>query len=411
MSLRKEILPSWLSDRRYWAILLLGFSSGLPVALVGGTLQAWMVTSHVDYALIGIFSLVGLPYTLKFLWAPLMDRYVPPFLGRRRGWIILAQLWVVLCLIAMAFCEPSQTPFLMGLLAFSVALGGASQDMVIDAYRTEALETLEYGQGSAISNLGYRLAMIFSGSIALILSDHLPWRWVYLLMAAVLGAGLLSTLLAPEPTRQAIAPPDLHSAVIEPFREFFSRRRSAEILAFITLYKLDVVVALAMMTPFLMDLGFTRTEIGTVTKGFGIFATLAGTFVGGFWLSRLGIRRSLWIFGVLQGISGSCFYLLAHLGHHMTMMIVTIAAENFFSGMGNAAYAAFLMSLCHPKYTVTQLALLTSLMALSRTLIGAPAGWLVNSVGWSNYFLIAIFLAVPSFILLARLDRSLRSEN
>ncbi len=411
MATTKTFLPSGLFDRRYWAVTLLGFSSGLPVALVGGTLQAWMASSHVDYAVIGVFSLVGLPYTLKFIWAPLMDRFVPPFLGRRRGWIAISQLGVVLGLSVMAFCEPAQTPFLMGLIAFLVAFAGASQDMVIDAYRTETLDTVEYGTGSALSTLGYRVAMIVSGSIALILSDHFSWRVVYLFMAAAIAIGLGTTFLAPEPKKRSTAPLSLQAAVIEPFQEFFKRKRSYEILAFITLYKLDVVVALALMTPFLMDLGFSRTEIGTVTKGFGIFATLAGTLVGGIWMRSLGIRLSLWIFGALQGISGICFYILAHLGHHMPMMIATIATENFFSGMGNAVYAAFLMSLCHPKYTVTQLALLTSLMALSRTLIGAPAGWLFQQVGWSNYFLIALFLAIPSFIFLARLDRWLRSAE
>ncbi len=385
-------------------VFLFGFSSGVPLALVGGTLQAWMASLKIDLTLIGFFSLVGLPYTLKFLWAPFMDRYVPPFLGRRRGWIFVSQVSLMVFIAGMALCQPEKHPGLLAILGLWVAFSSASQDIVVDAYRAEVLKKSELGLGSAWASLGYRLAMLFSGAIALILSDHLPWSSVYWIMSGSIGIGLITTLLAVEPEGLGKAPKTLKEAVFEPFLEFFGRKKVAELLAFIVVYKMDTVVAVALMTPFMMELGFSRTEIGTVTKGFGLVATLIGTFAGGLWLSQFGMKKSLWFFGVLQGISGICFYLLAKVGQSYPMMVTAIAAENFFSGMGTAAYSAFLMSLCHPKFTATQFALLSSLMALTRTLAGAPTGWLAKTVGWETYFLISITLMLPGLFLLTRFD-------
>jgi PAT family beta-lactamase induction signal transducer AmpG len=246
--------------------------------------------------------------------------------------------------------------------------------------------------------------MLFSGAFALILSDHLPWRTIYLLMASLIGLGLITTFLAPEPHSNASVPQTLQEAVVKPFVDFFSRKKVFDLIGFIILYKLDVVFTLALMTPFMMDLGFSKTDIGVVTKGFGLLATLVGTFAGGLWMGKLGIKKSLWIFGLLQGFSGLCFYFLARLGHSYPMMVLTITAENFFSGMGNAAYSAFLMSLCNPQFTATQFALLSSLMALTRTLAGAPTGWIAQTVGWESYYLISLFLMVPGLLLLTRYD-------
>ena len=392
-----------LLNRRMLIVVFLGFSSGMPLALVGGTLQAWMASLNVDLTLIGMISLVGLPYTLKFLWAPFMDRYVPPFLGRRRGWIIITQIALVLTLVGISFCDPIQTPVILAILAFLIAFSSASQDIVIDAYKTEFLDRSEFGVGAATANLGYRLAMLFSGGFALILADHLSWSAVYRIMAASMGIGIVTSLCAIESTLLS-APKTLKEAVVEPFLDFFNREKVMELMGFIFFYKLDVVFALALMTPFMMELGFTKTEIGAVTKGFGLVVTLLGTFVGGIWLSRIGIKRSLWIFGCLQGFSGLSFYLLAKMGHSYPMMVTSIVLENFCSGMGNAAYAAFLMTLCNPKFTATQFALLTSVMALMRTLAGAPSGWLVKNVGWENYFIISILLMIPGLLLLTRFD-------
>jgi PAT family beta-lactamase induction signal transducer AmpG len=400
MTLKKKIDRT----RRMLVVLFLGFSSGIPLALTGGTLQAWMASLHVDLALIGVFSLVGLPYTLKFLWAPMMDRYVPPFLGRRRGWMVMSQFALVIALVSMAFSDPVQSPLILAVFALLVAFASASQDIVVDAYKTELLDPTEFGMGAATANVGYRLALLFSGAFALILSDQISWRAIYLIMAASVGIGIATSFLAPEPLLSVKAPQSIREAMVDPWIDFFHRKKVVDLIAFIIFYKMDVVFAVALMTPFMMELGFTKTDIGAVTKGFGLVATLLGTFAGGAWLSRLGIKKSLWVFGILQGISGICFYLLAKVGHHYPMMIVTIAAENFFSGMGNAAYAAFIMSLCNPRFTATQFALLTSLMALTRTLAGAPTGWLAKSLGWDHYFLFSVLLMIPGLLLLTRFD-------
>ena len=397
-----KTLLSMFSNRRMAAVLFFGFSSGLPISLIGSTLQAWLTDAKIDIRIVGLFSLIGLPYTLKFLWAPLMDRYWPPFLGRRRGWILITQLLLILSLIGMAFTEPSSTLHVLTAFTVLVAFFSASQDIVADAYKVEVVSLNEYGTAAAVANLGYRLAMLFSGAIALILADHVSWQTVYLIMAASLLLGVVTSFLAPEPLVTAKAPRTMHEAITQPLKDFFGRRGSLGILLFIIVYKLDVVATLAFMTRFLMELGFTKTDIGAVTKGFGLLATLSGTLLGGIWMTRLGIVRSLWVFGILQGISGFCFYLLAHLGYHYPMMVITIAAENFFSGMGNAAYAAFLMSLCNPRFTATQFALLSSLMALTQKVIPAPAGWLVQSVGWESYYLIAMALGIPGLLLLTQ---------
>ncbi len=398
-----ELLKSVL-NRRMLTILLLGFSSGLPLALVSSTLQAWMASVHVDLSLIGVFSLVGLPYTLKFLWAPWMDRYSLFFLGRRRGWIFITQVALIFSLVGMSFADPIKKPGILAIFAFLVAFSSASQDIVIDAYKTEILNQSEFGLGASVANLGYRLALLFSGAFALILSDHISWQKIYLMMAGSISVGFFANLFGPESPSFSIAPKTLQEALVEPFLNFFQRKKILGLVAFIIFYKMDVVVALALMTPFMMEIGFTKTDIGIVNKGFGLISTLVGTFLGGLWMSRIGLKYALFLFGILQGISGICFYLLARMGHHYPMMVITIASENFFSGMGNAAYAAFLMSLCHPKFTATQFALLTSLMALTRTFAGSFTGFLAKAVGWNSYFLIAILLMIPGLYLLTYFD-------
>jgi PAT family beta-lactamase induction signal transducer AmpG len=412
---------SIFQDRRMLSIFLLGFSSGLPLALLAGTLQAWMAGLKVDLTLIGAFSLVGIPYNLKFLWAPFMDRFTVPFLptslGRRRGWIITCQGALMITIALMSLSDPLRSPALLAGIALAVAFCSASQDIVIDAYRTEILKPAEFGIGAAVANLGYRLAMLFSGAFALILSDYISWRAVYLFMAASFTIGLIASITAPREnpslsSKLAGVPYSFQETVIEPFKDFFSRKKVLSLVAFIIFYKMDVVVAFALMTPFMLDMGFSKVDIGAVNKVFGLAATLLGTFVGGTWLSLVGIKRSLWIFGLLQGISGACFYLLARVGHNYPLMVAAIAAENFFSGMGSAAYMAFLMSLCNAKFTGTQYALLTSFMALTRTLSGAPTGWLAKTVGWENYFLVSILLMVPALILLTHFDKwEMRSQS
>lgn len=389
-------------SRRMLVILLMGFSSGLPLALTAATLQAWMKDVGLNLAVIGVFSLVGLPYTLKFIWAPFLDRYVPPFFGRRRGWIVLFQLALVVAIAVMAYSDPLHNPWMFALIAFAVAFFSASQDVVVDAYRIEILPKEEFGLGAGISTMGYRLAMLTSGALALILADHIPWKDVYMLMALAMFVGIVASLWGEEPYVET-KPKSLWDAVALPLLEFFKRKGIWLVVLFIVLYKIDVVFTLALMTPFLMDIGFTKTDIGVVTKVFGLVAVIAGTLAGGLWALRLGLYRALWIFGILQGLAGLSFMALAFVGNYYPMLVVAIVVENACSGMGNAAYAAFLMSLCDKRFTGTQYALLTSVMALSRIVIGSPSGVIVEHTGWVWYYFIAIVVAIPSLLLLPKL--------
>jgi PAT family beta-lactamase induction signal transducer AmpG len=395
----KSLLAVFRSPRLFW-VLLLGFSSGIPLALTGTTLQAWMATDKIDLTVIGVFSLVGLPYTVKYLWAPVMDRFIPPFLGRRRGWMLVTQLGLVFAISAMAFSDPAGATTLFAVLAFLVAFVSASQDVVVDAYRTEVLEPVELGPGAGVHILGYRIAMLTSGALALILADRLPWKTVYLLMAGSMLVGVVASIFSPEPQLEERPPASLKEAVAQPFVEFLSRPGALGILLFVILYKLDVVMATALTTPFMLELGFTMTDIGAVTKGFGMGATIVGTLAGGAVVARAGMKASLWLFGILQSVSTLAFLALARLGHHYPMMVAAIGLENLCSGMGTAAYVAFLMSLCNKRFTATQYALLTSLMAITRVIVGAPTGYLAKTFGWELYFLVSMLSAVPGLLLL-----------
>lgn len=397
-----KVFTSW----RMSVVFLLGFSSGIPLGLTGGTLQAWMASEKVDLTVIGIFSLVGLPYTFKFIWSPLMDRFVPPFLGRRRGWMIVTQIGLVLTISLMAFSNPLASPGMLAAVAFLVAFFSASQDIVVDAYRTEVIEDPnELGAGASLYVTGYRLAMLVSGAIALILSDQMSWQTVYLLMAGTMVVGILATVFAPEPVIRVAPPKSLRDAVVLPFVEFFKRHGALEILAFVILFKLGEVILLAMTTPFMIQLGFTKTDIGGVNKVFGLIATLFGVLVGGAWMIKLGIKKSLWVFGILQSASHVGFMALAYVGHSYPVMVGAIAIENLCGGMGTAAYSAFLMNLCNKRFTATQYALLTSLMAVARVIAAAPTGFLAKNVGWVEYFFISSLFAIPGLLLLLRYDR------
>lgn len=388
------------------ALLFLGFSSGLPLFLTSQTLQAWMTVEGVDLKAIGLISLVSLPYTLKFIWSPLLDRFVPPFLGRRRGWLIIIQVALILAIAAMAVQQPRQALQLLAFNAVLIAFFSASQDIAFDAYRTDVLEPREMGAGAAVAVLGYRIALLVTGSLALILADQMPWSTVYLLMSVFMAVGLLTTLWAPEPINPEQHPASLADAVTLPFIEFFQRSgvlKGALILLFVVLYKLGDALVNNMSTPFLLPktgLGFSQSEIGAIRGGMGLLATIVGTLAGGAFLSKIGINRSLWIFGGLQAVSNLAYFGLAQVGKNYSALVLTINIENFCAGLGTAAFVAFLMSLCNPRFSATQYALLSSLMALSRDILVAPAGILAKSTGWSWFFLISVLVAIPGLLLL-----------
>jgi len=399
-------------SKKMLLMLVLGFASGMPLALTSSTLSAWLVTEGVDIKTIGIFSLVGLPYAFKFLWSPFMDRYVPPFLGRRRGWMLITQLALIAIIATMGFFNPSSQPLLVALWAVALAFFSASQDIVLDAYRTEYLAPEERGAGAGIWIMGYRLALLVSGALALILSDHISWRSVYVIMGLVMGVGCIATFLCPDPAQgrprqEAVTPPkSLHEAVVSPFVEFFRRPGAWEILLFVILYKIGDVAAAQMTTPYILQhIGFSRTELGTIFKGFGMAATILGGIVGGALMTKWDLRRSLLVFGILQGVSTISFVLLEFTGRELWALSVVIGVENICGGMGTAAYTALLMGLCNTRFTATQYALLSSLMAVSRYITGAPTGYLVVAAGWVWFFVICTALAIPGLLLLIRYNK------
>lgn len=389
-------------SRKMAALLFLGFSSGLPLLLIGNTLKAWMTLEKVDLAAIGWFSLASLPYSLKFLWSPFLDRFTLPFLGRRRGWLIVMQVALTVAIAVMAFQQPKAALKLLAINAIVIAFLSATQDIAVDAYRTDILEKLEMGAGAAVFILGYRIALLVAGALALILADRMPWSSVYLFMAGTMLIGIFATLLAPEP-EEISRPASLAEAVILPFGEFFQRRgviQALFILLFITLYKLGDALLSNMTTPFLLQIGFTKTDIGAIQVGMGLIATIVGALAGGSILSRIGINRSLWLFGILQAVSNFAYLFLAYAGKNYQAMVLAINIEQFCGGLGTAAFVAFLMSLCNQKFSATQYALLSSLMAVSRDLLSAPGGAIAQSTGWPIFFLITIVAAVPGLLLL-----------
>ncbi|WP_413935460.1 AmpG family muropeptide MFS transporter [Nitrospira sp. BLG_1] len=400
-----------LLNKRLIVMLPLGFLSGLPLALTSGTLQAWLTVEGVDLKTIGIFTLVGLPYTLKFLWAPVMDRVVPPWLGRRRGWMVLTQLCVAVALGLMALTNPKLHPGWLAAYAVLVAFLAASLDIVFDAYRTDTLQPHERGLGAAVWVNGYRVALLASGAGALALADYVGWQMTYLVMAAIMVVGVGVVLLSPDPTLVAAAPKSLKEAVGAPLAEFFSRPTALGFLAVIVLYKLGDAFASALQTAFLIGgLGFSATEVGAA-KGLGIFATLIGAFIGGLLMTRSGLVRSLLIFGVLQAVSNLGFVVLALMGKHAGALTAAIVIENVTGGMGTAAFVALVMSLCDARYTATQFALLSSLEALGRVFVGRPSADLVEVVGWTQFYALTAVAALPGLWAVWRIRRSIEPEQ
>jgi PAT family beta-lactamase induction signal transducer AmpG len=389
-------------SRRMLVAFLMGFSCGLPLLLTVSLLQAWMTEEGVDLALIGLMSLVGLPYTLKFLWAPFLDRFTVSLLGRRRGWLLIAQLALMAAIVALGLCRPAEHPAALAVVALLVTFFSASQDIVVDAYRREDLSDEELGLGSSLYINGYRVGMLLASGGGLIMADYLPFPAVYLIMAACLLPGVATTLLTPEPETPAGIPRSMKEAVVEPLVDYFTRPSALWILAFILLYKLGDTMASAMTTPFYLDIGFSKTEIGTVVKLFGFWATVIGSLVGGLAMLRLGIQRSLWVFGFLQAFSTAGFALLARAGHSVPMLSGVIAFENLSSGMGTAAYSAFMASITNRRFTATQYALLSSLMGIPRVMAAAPTGFLAKGIGWESFFLACAVIAAPGLLLLIK---------
>jgi len=400
-----------LANRRMLICVLTGFSSGLPLYLLLNLVPAWLKTEGLSLKAIGAFALIQFPYTWKFVWSPFLDRYALPLLGRRRGWMGATQVLLLGAIAWLGTLSPtSELGMVIGLTAL-IAFLSATQDIVLDAYRRELLPEIELGIGNAIHVNAYKLAGLVPGSLSLVLADHLPWQQVFLVTALFMAPGLAMTLMVKEPVTAAGAPRTLRDAVVEPFREFFGRhgvRSALVVLAFIFLYKLGDSLCTALATPFYLDMGFSKTEIGLIAKNAGLWPSVIGGLLGGLWMVKLGINRALWVFGVVQWVAIYGFAWLAWLGPgdsdaaRLGVLAVVIGLEALGVGLGTTAFVAYMARTTHPAYTATQLALFTSLMAVPRTFINASAGWLVEAMGWYNFFLLCGVLAIPGMLLLVK---------
>lgn len=413
------------NSRKMVAILLLGFASGLPYALADDAFRAWLTKTGFDIKTIGWLSLVGLPYSLKFLWSPFIDRFRLPFLGRRRGWILATQVGLIgtiLLLASQMFVFPDLNSAgrnnalqLVAITAVAIAFLSATQDIAVDAYRTDVVEKLEVGAGASVALLGYRVALLMTGWISFVLADRIGWASVYGVMAAFLGIGIVGSFIAPN-AKVNIAPQSITEAVVQPFLDFFRRlgtKQAILVLLFIVMFRLGDAMVAKTAVPFLgaRGIGFSDTDIGNIRQGMGLIATIVGTLAGGSFLSKLGINRSLWIFGGLQAMSNLAYYGLALTGKNLTAMVLAINVENFCSGLAVAGFVGYLMSLCNPEFSATQFALLSSLMAVGRDLIAGPAaGELATKLGvgtgaaglagWGSFFLATLIIATPGMVML-----------
>ncbi len=388
---------------RTLVVAVCGFSSGLPLYVLYQLIPAWLRDEGVDLSTIGLFALVSFPYTWKFLWAPVVDRFVPPFLGRRRGWAIVAQVALLFGLAGFSALSPDRSVGAIAGLAGIVAFFSATQDMVLDAHRRELLPDAELGWGNSVFVNTYRLASLVPGSLALILADRLPWSQVHLVVASFMLVGVLGSIFMPEP--KVALPPraNFDMAVVEPFRQFFRSRGTKgalTVLAFMLLYKLGDSMATALSTPFYLDVGFTKTQIGTVAKVAALWSSIAGGLLGGLLMLRTGINRALWIFGVVQITSILGFAGLALAGPRMEVLFAVVSFEYLGVGLGTAAFVAFIARNTDPRHTATQLALLTSLTGVPRTLAGATTGYIVEAAGYVTFFLLCFVVAIPGMLML-----------
>jgi MFS transporter, PAT family, beta-lactamase induction signal transducer AmpG len=387
--------------RKMLTILCLGLASGIPLGIVITVLQAWMTTSGIDLKTVGLAVLVQTPYTWKFVWSPLMDRFVPPFLGRRRGWMLVSQILMLVSIVGMGQFDPATAVGTILALATIVSFAGASHDIVIDAYRRDVLDETELGFGSAVAVNSYLIGYRYIGVVlGLFLGDFLPWSRVFAILGGFVLVGIVGTLIAVEPKEAQQAPRSLREAVFAPFLDYLRRPGAIEILLFILLYKLGDNLASALLTPFYIKVGFSLTEISVYYKIVSFWGTFAGGLIGGAVLTRYSIRRCLIAFGLFQGVTPLAFAVLVVTGPNVLALAFVVAVETLSLGMGASALTAFMLRLCNRKFSATQYALLTSFMGVPRTIIPASAGFIVDSLGWVHFYTLCVLLAVPGMLLL-----------
>jgi len=400
-----------LFTRRMLICVFTGFASGLPLYLLLNLVPAWLKTEGVDIKTIGLFALIQFPYTWKFVWSPLLDRYVVPMLGRRRGWMLLTQIGLLLVIATLGGFSPQTDMGTIALFCTLLAFLSATQDIVLDAYRRELLSDVELGLGNSVHVNAYRIAGLIPGSLSLILSDFLAWNMVFIVTALFMLPGMAMTLLVSEPHR-ALPPKTLREAVVEPFHEFITRqgwKSALLILAFLFFYKLGDSLCTALATPFYLEMGYSKTDIGLIAKNAGLWPAVIGGLLGGLWMLKIGINRALWLFGVVQVVAIFGFAWLASFGHQDVIgaaerinLAWVIGVEAFGVGVGTAAFVAFIARTTHPAYTATQFALFTSLAAVPRTFMNATAGYLVEQMGWTMFFMLCVLLAIPGMVLLLK---------
>lgn len=387
-------------DRRLALMLGFGFAAGLPNPLTSSSLTAWLSSLNIDLATIGLFAFVRVPYNLKFLWAPLFDRFQLPFLSRRRGWILVTQVALIVAIGVMGTLDPRGAPWVLAAVALVVTFLAASQDIAVDAYRTDWLQPHQRASGTALYVAAYRAALIVAGAGALILSDHVAWTTIYWIFAALMIVGLITTWIASPAPTDIPAPASFRDAVVEPFKEFIRRPNAGWLLVILMLYKVGDGVVSHFMIPFLEDVGFTPTDIGTIQKGLGLGATIVGAMLGGGFVAKWGLRRSLIVFGIAQTLANLGYVWIAGSAKSYVTLTVVIGADHLLNGMGTAAFVAFLMSLCNPRFTAFQYALFSSLMTVPTRVITGGSGWVAEWLGWQGFFVATVLISVPAVALL-----------
>jgi PAT family beta-lactamase induction signal transducer AmpG len=382
------------------AMFTLGFSSGFPYYVVREVLKAWLTDANIDLATIGLFSAVAIPYTWKFIWSPCMDGVTPPFLGRRKGWMLITQIGLIILIALLGQLDPTRSLSAMAVVAFCIAVFSASQDIALDAFRREYLNDEELGIGTGIWMNAWRFGMFASTGTAFFFADSIGYNNVHLILAAIMGVGVITTLLVPEPDTGDIPSPTLREAIVEPFKDFFTRPGIILILSFIFLYKIGDNMAGAMNIPFILKMGFSKQEYFMIVKGVGMLALFGGVFLGGVIMIRLGIAKSLWVFGILQAVSTACFVLLLIFDKNQMLLSAIVAFEFMATGLGQAAYATYMAIQTNKRFTATQYALMTSLMAIPGTLAAAITGYMAEIMGWAGFYIACALVAIPGMVLL-----------
>lgn len=402
-----RMMFSW----RMAVMFFFGFSSGLPFYIIKDVLKFWMTDANVDLGTIGLFALVGMPYTLKFVWSPMMDGFVPPFLGRRRGWILIAQIGLMVTIAILGQFDPTVSLWWIALFALCVNFFGASQDIALDAFRREYLTNRELGFGTGVWMNAWRLGTFAAVGLSVLTDYNISWSSVFFILSGVMGIGVVTNLLVPEPVVEEPLPVNLKQAVVEPFKEFFHRNGAILILFFVLLYKIGDNMASTMTIPFIVDMGFSKTDYFVIVKGVGMFGLFGGVLVGGSIMIRLGIARSLYFFGLLQAVSTAFFAVLNLIDHgsvfwneYSQLILGAIVCFEFFAtGLGQAAYATFMAIQTDKRFTATQYALLTSLMGVPGVFAAAATGYMSQFLGWSLFYMVCALVAIPGLLILFKI--------